>query len=42
MERGGDLMGLRIAQLRRRSTQRLPGCILIPCAHAGMAEQKSR
>lgn len=40
MERGGDLMGLRIAQVRCCSTQRLPGGVLIPGTHARMAQQE--
>ncbi len=42
MQRGRDLVGLRIAQFRGCCPQRLPGGILIACADAGMAEQKSR
>lgn len=42
MERGGDLVGLRIAQLRRRSTQRLPGGVFVARGNAGMTQQESR
>lgn len=40
MERGSDLVGLRIAQVRCCSTQRLPGGVLIPGTHARMAQQE--